>query len=104
MNASARPRGLGLMLCGCALCVSLRIPPVCRADEPTAHPGNPRQIEAVFDRPRGPIITSDGVVVAETVLAPEGDRFTFQRRYPTADLFANITGYFAFANGATQVE
>jgi peptidoglycan glycosyltransferase len=104
MNSRIRRLAVGLMLCYVALFASLQLPQVFRAEELNAHPGNTRQIEAVFDRPRGPIITADGVVVAETVLAPEGDRFTFQRRYPTADLFAHITGYFTFANGATQVE
>ena len=61
-----------------------------------------------FDSPRGRILTADNVIVADTVkvdtdLHPN-DRFTWQREYPTGDLFANISGYYTFGFGTTQVE
>ena len=33
-----------------------------------------------------------------------GEPYDFRREYPTGDLFADITGYFTFAFGSTQVE
>lgn len=104
MNRRIRRLAVGLMLCYALLFASLHIPQVFRTSELNAHDGNTRQIEAVFDDPRGPIVTADGVVIAETVRTPEGDRFEFQRQYPTGELFANVSGYFTLASGATQIE
>jgi peptidoglycan glycosyltransferase len=92
------------MLCYIALFASLQLPQVFRQDELNAHPANTRKIEQVFDKPRGEIITADGVVLAQSVPTDPGDRFDLQRTYPTGDLFADVTGYFTLANGASQVE
>ena len=69
---------------------------------------NNRQELRSFDSPRGQVITADGVVVADTVkvytkLHPN-DRFTWQREYPTGDLFAGIVGYYTYGFGSTQIE
>ena len=42
------------------------------------------------------------MVVAESV--ESDDQFEFQRTYPAGDLFAHITGYFAFQLGSAGVE
>ena len=57
-----------------------------------------------FNRPRGPIVTADGVVLARSVPTPPGDQFKYQREYPTGDLFGNVTGYYTFSFGSTQLE
>jgi peptidoglycan glycosyltransferase len=75
-----------------------------RTEELASEPGNTRALIRQFDTPRGPIITSDGVVVARSVQAPGDLDVKFQRQYPTGDLFAHITGYYTFGLGATQLE
>ena len=66
--------------------------------------GNTRAIRREFSRPRGEIITADGVVAARSVPMPDGSEFPYQREYPTGELFANVTGYYSLALGATQLE
>jgi hypothetical protein len=75
---------------------------VVRADSYNANPLNTRQVVRDFSRPRGLIQTADGVILAQSV--PSNDRFEFQRVYPTKDLFADITGFFAFTFGSDGVE
>ena len=61
-----------------------------------------------FNKPRGPIVTADGVVVAATEkLTAEqkgSSRFDYQRVYPHDDLYAHITGYYTLGFGRTQLE
>ena len=104
MNSRIRNLAIGLMVCYIALFVSLQIPQVVKTKSLNSNPTNTRQVEQVFDKPRGDIITADGIVIARTVPAKEGDRFTYQREYPRGELFAAITGYFSLANGASQLE
>ncbi len=35
---------------------------------------------------------------------PPGADFKYQRQYPTGDLYADISGYYTFAFGSTQLE
>ncbi len=92
------------MACYLALFAMVNYVQVIKADELNAKPENNRAILRDFDRARGQVLSADGVVLAETVPAPEGDPFEFQRRYPTGDLFGHITGYLSFNFGATGVE
>ena len=92
-----RPDGLFV-----ALFIQLNVVQVVRADRYDADPGNNRTVVRDFTRPRGSIVTADGAVMAESV--PTGDRFRYQRRYPTGELFANVSGYFSFTLGSTQLE
>ena len=75
-----------------------------RESELNAMGGNTRAIRREFSRPRGEIVTADGVVVARSVATPDGSEFPYQREYPTGELFANVTGYYSLALGATQLE
>lgn len=70
------------------------------------NPRNNRVTARQFNRPRGQIVTADGVVVAETVRieGAETARFQWQRRYPLGPLFAPITGHYTLDFGATQLE
>ena len=67
------------------------------------NPANTRTIQRDFNRPRGIISTTDGVVVAESVDTP-GGLFDRQRTYPHDDLYAHIVGYHSFTFGADGVE
>ena len=104
MNKRIRNLMFGLMVCYLALFVSLQIPQMFKSKALNDNVANTRQVEQVFDKPRGNIITADGVVIARSVPSKPGDRFKYQREYPRGEVFAAITGYFTLANGATQVE
>ena len=102
MNRQIRSLGAGLMVLFCLLFVQLNLVQVVRADRYDADPGNNRAVVRDFTRPRGSILTADGVVIAESV--PSTDRYRYQRVYPTGELFANVSGYFSFTLGSTQLE
>lgn len=104
MNSRIRRLAFGLMALYVALFVSLQIPQMFKSKQLNTNPANTRQIEQVFDKPRGNIITADGVVIARSVPTKPGSRFKYQREYPRGELFAAVTGYFTLANGATQIE
>ena len=101
---SKQIRNLGLFLACCYTLLFLQVNrlTIFQADELQDDPRNNRQVVRDFSRPRGTIETADGVVVAESV--PSQDQFKFQRTYPTGDLFAHVTGFFAFQLGSTGVE
>jgi penicillin-binding protein A len=50
---------------------------------------------------RGPIVAADGTVLARSVRRAEG---TYERTYPTDDLFANTVGYYFTNLGSTGIE
>ena len=79
MNRQIRKVGIALILCYVALFVQLNLVQVFRADELNAHPDNPRAVQREFNRPRGDIVTADGVLLAETVDV-EGKAFDVARR------------------------
>lgn len=105
MNTRIRRLAVGLLVCYLALFVQLNILQVGREEELTSDPRNDRQTIRDFNRPRGPIISADGVVLAlsEPVDDP-GAELEYQRVYPKGSLFGNVTGYHTFAFGSTQVE
>ena len=80
MNRQIRSLGVGLMVLFCLLFVQLNLVQVVRADRYDADPGNNRAVVRDFTRPRGSILTADGVVIAESV--PSTDRYRYQRRVP----------------------
>lgn len=104
MNTKIRRLAVGLLVCYIALFAQLNLLQVGQREELADDPRNDRQTTRDFNRPRGPIVTADGVVVADSVASAPGDSFKYQRRYPTGDLFAGITGYYTFNFGSTQLE
>ncbi len=104
MNRQIRQLALGLMACYVVLFVALNYWQVGRKEDLDARFDNTRQVLREFNRPRGPIITSDGIVAAVSEPTPPGSEFDFRRTYPTGDVLADVTGYFTFAFGSTQVE
>lgn len=103
MNARIRKLAAGLLLCYVVLFVQLNFLQVGQAKELRADSRNTREVTRDFNKPRGPIVSADGTVLAESVPSTDG-RFDYQRVYPTGELFANVTGYYSFAYGATQLE
>ncbi len=104
MNRQIRQLAFGLMACYVVLFVALNYWQVGRKTELDARFDNTRQVLREFNKPRGPIVTTDGVVVARSFDNPPGSRYEYSREYPAGDLLANVTGYFTFAFGSTQVE
>jgi peptidoglycan glycosyltransferase len=105
MNAKIRRLAVGLLVCYIALFVQLNLLQVNREKELTADPRNDRQTIRDFNRPRGEIVTADGVVIARSVpVTDPDDDLKFQREYPTGNLFGGITGYTTFNFGSTQLE
>ncbi len=103
MNSRIRRLAVGLLVAYLILFVQLNVLQVSKSTELNADVRNSRQTTRAFNRNRGPILSADGVAVAETLPSTD-ERFKFQRNYPTGGLFANITGYWSYAFGATQVE
>jgi peptidoglycan glycosyltransferase len=104
MNRQIRQLAAGLIALYVLLFAALNYWQVNRTEELASEPGNTRALIRQFDTPRGPIITADGVVAARSVQAPGDSDVRFIRTYPTGDLLADITGYYTFGLGATQLE
>lgn len=102
MNRQIRRVGVALMVLFGALFVQLNYLQVLRASEYSNDPRNTRTAVRDFARPRGQIVTADGVVVARS--APTSGAFERLREYPEKDLFAHVTGFFSFTFGASGVE
>ena len=92
------------MACYLVLFGALNYWQVGQKEELDARFDNTRELLRNFNKPRGPIVTSDGVVVAYSVENPPDARYAYDRIYPSGELMSNVTGYFTFAFGSTQVE
>ena len=104
MNRRIRQLAAGLIVCYVVLFVALNYWQVGRKQELDARFDNTRQVLREFNKPRGPIVTADGVVAAVSYPTAPGETYEFRREYPTGDLLADVTGYFTLAFGSTQVE
>ena len=101
MNKQIRQLAVGLMACYVVLFVALELlagRPQRRSSTPSST--TPAQVLREFNKPRGPIVTADGVIVA-AISYPTGnvgdDPYKYRREYPTGDLLSEVTGYFTFA-------
>lgn len=106
MNRQIRQLAVALMALYVALFAGLNYWQVDRTEELASEAGNTRARIREFNRPRGEIVSADGVVLAQSVRAPQGDNVDVEyvRRYPTGDLFAQLVGYYTFGLGSTQIE
>lgn len=97
-------RHVVFVILGCfvLLFVQLNRVQVLDAESLRQHPANTRTVQRDFNRARGPIVTSDGQVVAKSV-ASDGP-FERQRQYPFGDLYAHSAGYLSFNVGADGLE
>ncbi|MDP2401791.1 MAG: FtsW/RodA/SpoVE family cell cycle protein, partial [Actinomycetota bacterium] len=84
-----------------ALIVNLTWIQVLRADALIAHPSNSRGMAEEQRSPRGAILTSDLVVLAESVPAEEG---RYVRRYPQGSTAAHALGYYSLTYGRSGIE
>jgi penicillin-binding protein A len=102
MNSRIRRLGFGLLAAYLALFVMLNVIQVARADDYNTSPLNNRAIVRDYAKPRGNVLSADGVLLATSV--PVDDRYQLLRTYPTGDLFAHVTGSFSFLFGSEGVE
>ena len=104
MNQRIRRLTVVLLTLYALLFVQLNVIQVGRKSSLDSDNRNTRQTVRDFNDPRGDIRTSDGRVIATSARTENGDPFDWQRVYPFNDLYSQITGYFTFGYGATQVE
>jgi peptidoglycan glycosyltransferase len=94
--------GTVLVLCFALLFVQMNNIQVRQAAALDANPLNKQVIptESPFFEPRGSIVSADGIAVAYSVRRP--DEYHYLRVYPlkTAEMFSDITGYYANAVAA----
>lgn len=83
-----------------ALVVNLTYIQVVQADDLAANPANTRGIVAEMRQERGAIISSDGVLLAESVRDGE----YYKRVYPRGSLAAHILGYYSTKYGRSGIE
>jgi penicillin-binding protein A len=105
MERRIRRLGIAIVLLFTVLFGQLAYVQVFAADDIKNHPANfSRQLIAEYNVQRGKIITADGLVLAESVPAPEGSRYRYERRYPQGDLYGYITGYYSRIYGRSALE
>ncbi len=102
MNASLRHVLVVLLGCFCILFIQLNRVQVFQAEALRDDPSNTRGAQRNFNRPRGDIVTTDGVVVATS--EPSDGFFSQQRTYPEGELYAHTVGYISFTVGSDGVE
>ena len=83
-----------------ALVANLTYIQVLRADDLAAHPANTRGLAREMRSPRGAIVSSDGVVMAESVAQGE----VYARAYPQGSLGAHVIGYYDVRYGRAGIE
>jgi peptidoglycan glycosyltransferase len=75
---------------------------VIKADDYRADPNNKRTLVAEYSRQRGQITAAGGVVLARS--DPVNDQYEYQRVYPGAEVYADLTGYYSMRYGPTGLE
>jgi penicillin-binding protein A len=104
MNRQIRQLAAALMGLYILLFGALNYWQVGRTEELASRPSNTRALIRQFDSPRGRIITADDEVIARSEQVVGIADVAYQRIYPTREMFANITGYYTFGLGSTQLE
>ncbi len=102
MSRQIKVLGAVIKICYVAAFAKLNQLQVLNASDYNDRPENTRAQLRDFNRPRGDIVSADGVLLATSEVRRAELRY--QRVYPQAGLFAHITGYYSFRLGSTGVE
>jgi peptidoglycan glycosyltransferase len=102
MNKRIQRLGMVIALLFASVFVQLNNIQVRQAEQLDNDPRNFRAITRAFNRPRGQIVTRDGVMIART--DPSDGQIAWQRTYPQGELYAQVTGYFSLNFGASGLE
>lgn len=103
MNRQIRRLGLAIIVLYSLLFVQLNRIQVFGAKRLNENINNTRDILRDFGKPRGAIVTADGVLLAQSLPTDESKK-TYRREYPQAWKYAHITGYFSSVLGSSGVE
>lgn len=101
MNRPIRRVAGVAMLMTLAVMVNLSVSYVAQAQYFNDRPENRRVTDARFGQDRGPIMVGNTPIAKST---PVEDTYRYQRSYPGGDLYAPITGYYAYQYGASALE
>jgi len=104
VNPAIRRVGVALIVLLLLLVGQLTYLQLVDANSLNHNPHNTRALLQNANRPRGDIVTADGVVVAHSVKVSDGTVFKYLRQYPTKELFSQVVGYQSFLFGSTGVE
>lgn len=104
MNTPIRRIGIAVVVLILILIGQLTYLQVIDADNLADNPKNVRAALRDANRPRGPIMSADGEILAESQKVNDKTEFDYQRRYPLGPLFSHIVGYQSFVFGSTGVE
>lgn len=104
MNRAIRRVGVAIVVLVLLLVAQLTWLQVIDAEHLAGDPRNTRAALRDANRPRGPIVTADGVVLARSVAVDDGTDFKYQREYPQGALFSQIVGYQSFVVGNNGIE
>jgi peptidoglycan glycosyltransferase len=103
VNRQIRRLGVAIVMLYSLLFVQLNRIQIFGAHRLQANTNNTRDILRDFGKPRGTIVTADGVLLAQSVPTDDSKR-TYRREYPQAWRFAHITGHFSSVLGSSGVE
>ncbi len=103
MNGPIRRLAIGLFTAMFAMLMAVTWYQVIRADELKNDSRNARPVLSERSKERGLIVTSDGVVLAQSVADPDDPR-SFVRTYPEGPAFAHAVGYSSFLLGNYALE
>ena len=103
MNGPIRTVAVAMFTAFALLIGSVTYIQLVRGPEYRDDPRNARLVTGLAGRERGTIITSDGVVVAESLTNPSDPRF-FTRIYPEAEAYAHTVGYATAIYGRRGIE
>lgn len=101
MNRPIRGVAVVSMLMILALMANLSVSYLAQADYFNERPENRRVSDARFGTDRGPIMVGNTPIAKSTKV---DDRYRFQRSYPSGELYAPVTGFYAYKYGASALE
>jgi penicillin-binding protein A len=101
MNRPIRVMAIACLVLFVALMANINYVQYVDADDLNARPGNARVLHDEFSRDRGPIIV-DGHQIVESV--PVDDEFDYLRTYRQVNLYSNLTGFYSYINGSSDLE
>src|SRR3990170_4128788 len=99
-----RPIRVLAVACGVlflALLLNVNYVQFLQASDLNAREGNRRVMDEEFSRERGPVLVA-GKPIAQSV--PSDDEYDYQREYPNPLMYSNLTGYYSYEYGGSDLE
>ena len=106
MDRQIRRLGIAFVVLFSLLFAQVAYVQVFAANRIAADPANAtRRIRAEYETQRGTILAADNrTVLAESVPAPKGSVYRYDRVYPKGSLYGQITGYYSRVYGTSGLE